>query len=332
MRSIIIYKRYFYNSDCYKSARKQKQCGVQVHSTGANNPYLSRYVQPDDGLLGKNKYGNDSNRSGTNVCASAYIGKQSDGTVAIYQTLPWDYQCWLSGKGDNGNANKLGYIGFEICEDSLNDREYFNEAVLRLSVNLTAYLLNMIGASPDSIVAKFNKDTAISVMDHHELRDIGLASNHEDINHWLKKYGMTMDSYRMLVTEAMNEGVEATYVDCDASNATTENVLFVGVATPTGAYLNVRQSKSTGAPSIYKLYRGDEVDVIDDSDSLWWKVICPDQSIGYAMTQSGNNVWLSRKQDNPIVEAWTVTITGLSKSDADNIVSSYPNAKAERVT
>ena len=114
--------------------------------------------------------------------------------------------------------------------------------------------------------------------------------------------------------------------------STTKNVLFVGVATPTGAYLNVRQSKSTGATSIYKLYRGDEVDVIDDSDSLWWKVICPDQSIGYAMTQSGNNVWLSRKQDNPIVEAWTVTITGLSKSDADNIVSSYPNAKAERVT
>lgn len=83
----------------------------------------------------------------------------------------------------------------------------------------------------------------------------------------------------MLVTEAMNEGVEATYVDCDASNATTKNVLFVGVATPTGAYLNVRQSKSTGATSIYKLYRGDEVDVIDDSDSLWWKVICPDSLV-----------------------------------------------------
>lgn len=177
MRSITIYKRCFYNSDCYKSARRQKQCGVQVHSTGANNPYLSRYVQPDDGLLGKNKYGNDSNRSGTNVCASAYIGKQSNGMIAIYQSLPWDYQCWLSEKGDNGNANKLGYIGFEICEDSLNDREYFNEAVLRLSVNLTAYLLNMIGASPDSIVAKFNKDTAISVMDHHELRDITISAD-----------------------------------------------------------------------------------------------------------------------------------------------------------
>ena len=50
-------------STCYKATRKMEIKGVLFHSTGANNPTLKRYVQPDDkaanratllGLLGKN--------------------------------------------------------------------------------------------------------------------------------------------------------------------------------------------------------------------------------------------------------------------------------------
>ena len=94
MRQLIIYRRFFTNADCYTRGTKQTSVGVQVHSTGANNPYLKRYVQPDDGRLGKNTNGNSHNRKGLNVCASAYIGKLADGTVAVYQTLPWNYRCW----------------------------------------------------------------------------------------------------------------------------------------------------------------------------------------------------------------------------------------------
>jgi len=73
------------------------------------------------------------------VCANAYIGRLNDGTPAIYQALPWEERCWLSGSGKNGNANKLGYIGFEICEDKKADKEYFDAVVMGLAVNLTAY-------------------------------------------------------------------------------------------------------------------------------------------------------------------------------------------------
>lgn len=38
--------------------------GVMIHSTGAENPNLRRYVQPDDGTLGVNPNGNDWNRPG----------------------------------------------------------------------------------------------------------------------------------------------------------------------------------------------------------------------------------------------------------------------------
>ena len=32
------------NSTCYKSTRTMKPLGILWHSTGANNPYLKRYV------------------------------------------------------------------------------------------------------------------------------------------------------------------------------------------------------------------------------------------------------------------------------------------------
>lgn len=69
-----------------------------VHSTGANNPYLRRYVQPDDGELGKNRYDNDWNRPGLPVCVHAFLGKKAGGGIAVYQTLPWEVQAWHCGR------------------------------------------------------------------------------------------------------------------------------------------------------------------------------------------------------------------------------------------
>jgi energy-coupling factor transport system ATP-binding protein len=39
---------------CYKAGKTIVPKGIMVHSTGANNPYLKRYIGPDDELLGKN--------------------------------------------------------------------------------------------------------------------------------------------------------------------------------------------------------------------------------------------------------------------------------------
>ena len=75
MRELTIYRLYFTNSDCFKKGVRQRPMGVQVHSSGANNPWLRRYVGPDDGRLGPNPHGNTHNRPGGNVCANAYIGK-----------------------------------------------------------------------------------------------------------------------------------------------------------------------------------------------------------------------------------------------------------------
>lgn len=213
MRKLTIYRLYFTKSDCYKRGIKQTPRGVQVHSTGANNPYLKRYVQPDDGQLGVNTNGNSHNRPGGNVCASAYIGKLADGTVAVYQALPWDYRCWLSGSGKNGNANNLGYIGFEICEDNTENEQYFNEAVKDKAVLLTAYLCQIMGKTPWEVIEETPSGPAYAVMDHSELHRIGLASNHGDIGKWLSHFGYNFKDFRYWVQEALEEGIEANYID-----------------------------------------------------------------------------------------------------------------------
>ena len=113
-----------------------------VHSTGANNPYLRRYVQPDDGELGKNRYDNDWNRPGLPVCVHAFLGKKAGGGIAVYQTLPWEVQAWHCGRSGNRT-----HLAFEICEDGLDDRAYFT-AVYREAVELTAYLCRRFGLDP----------------------------------------------------------------------------------------------------------------------------------------------------------------------------------------
>ena len=185
-----LHKCIFTNNDCYKKNVKIKPKGVMVHSTGANNPSLKRYVQPDDGLLGDNLYNNDWNRKGLSVCVHAFIGKLSDGTVATYQVLPWDHRGWHAG----GAANNT-HISFEICEDGLKDEKYFS-LVYKESVELTAYLCEMYGLDPlaDGVV-----------IDHKEGSERGIASGHGDVGHWFPKFGKTMDDFRKDVKAKIEE-------------------------------------------------------------------------------------------------------------------------------
>ena len=56
-----LHKLIFTENDCYKAVKTITPKGIMVHSTGANNPNLKRYVGPDDGLLGVNQYNNHWN-------------------------------------------------------------------------------------------------------------------------------------------------------------------------------------------------------------------------------------------------------------------------------
>jgi N-acetylmuramoyl-L-alanine amidase len=186
----------FTRSDCYREGMAKKDnitpCGVMWHSTGANNPTLKRYVAPDDGTIGNNRWNNHWNQPRKRrVCPHAWIGKLADGSIATVQCLPWTLRGWHSGSGQRGNANTLGYIGFEICEDNLRNRDYAM-AAYKEAVELTAYLCKKFGLDP----LEKNRHGLPTVIDHAEGHRLGIASNHGDVMHWFKRYGVSLDGIR----------------------------------------------------------------------------------------------------------------------------------------
>ena len=182
-------KLIFTENACYKAGQKIKVQGIMVHSTGANNPYLKRYVGPDDGKLGKNQYNNHWNQPmDRQVCVHGFIGKLQDGTIATYQTLPWDHRGWHAG----GAANNT-HTSFEICEDGLNDESYL-KAVWKEAAELCAYLCKLYKLDP-------MKDGVI--IGHYEGHQRGLASNHGDPRHWFSRFGKSMDDFRREVKALM---------------------------------------------------------------------------------------------------------------------------------
>ena len=185
-------------NDCYKAGRTITPQGVMVHSTGANNPKLSRYV-PGSGEIGYNTGGNHWDMSGTGACVHAFIGKLADGSVGVVQTLPWNRRGWHCGKGAKGSANDT-HISFEICEDGLQDTGYF-EAVYQAAVELTADLCKQYGLDPQR---------AGVVICHSEGQTRGIASNHADVMHWFPKFGKNMDTFRADVARTMEGEDEMT--------------------------------------------------------------------------------------------------------------------------
>lgn len=224
--------------DAQESGESMNPAGIMVHSTGANNAKLSRYVWKDkktkyDALLGektstlhwnvyhpfcsdgddeaithhKDGFGNGTTCAvcgGKCACVHAFIGKLADGTVAVYQTLPWNYKGWHSGKGKNGSANDSRFIGFEICEDGYNEKkeeheEYVKE-VFYEAVKLCAYLCKRF----DNI--KPVKASSNGIISHKEGgHELEIASKHYDPDHWFVQYGYTMDYFRECVKKVIGE-------------------------------------------------------------------------------------------------------------------------------
>lgn len=187
-------KLIFTENACYKAGKKIKVQGIMVHSTGANNPNLKRYVGPDDGKLGENIYNNHWNQTmDRNVCVHGFIGKLNDGSIATYQTLPWDHRGWHAG----GAANDT-HTSFEICEDDLTNESYF-KAVYKEAIELCAHLCNLYDLDP-------TKDGVI--IGHYEGHQRGLASNHGDPRHWFSRFGKSMDIFREDVKYLLMKGNE----------------------------------------------------------------------------------------------------------------------------
>lgn len=184
-----IIKAHAVNNLCYKASQKMVPKGIVIHSTGANNPYLKRYVDsPDE--VGENKYNNHWNNptpEGKKVCVHAFIGYAKDKIVKVAEILPLDICCWGAGNGSKGSYNyDPAYIQFEICEDSLESELYYKKA-FAVAEEYCAHLARTLSVPVENIVG------------HNEAHALGYASNHSDPEKWMKRFGDSMESFRSRV-------------------------------------------------------------------------------------------------------------------------------------
>ena len=172
---------------CYRKGTPMKPVGIVVHSTGANNPHLCRYVDCPE-RLGVNRYGNHWNRPEAATLVHGAIGLDKEGFVTVVNTLPYTMAAWGVGKGSRGSYNydPTGHIQFEMCEDDLTDPSYFDQ-VMGTAVAYCAQLCREYGLAAESIVS------------HKEAHALGYASNHGDPENWMGRFGMTMEDFRARV-------------------------------------------------------------------------------------------------------------------------------------
>lgn len=177
-------------SGCYKQNRKMKPTHIIVHSTGADNPNLWRYVSPDNGEIGANKYNNSFNSDNNNdVTPNAVIGLNKKDAVKSVQILPWDTCPWGCYYGTNGSGNDFA-IQFEMCEDDLSDKTYFTN-VKNKAVELCVRL------------CKEYKIPVKNIWSHKEAADKGYASFHSDPHNWWDNFDYDMNKFRKEVEKKM---------------------------------------------------------------------------------------------------------------------------------
>ena len=242
-----ITRYYLTENRCYKAGKRMTPKGIVVHSTGANNPNLCRYIGPDDGIIGPNKYGNHWNQASSSKCVHAMIGKDKNGMVRCYQTLPWDYKPWGCGSGSKGSYNN-SHIQFEMQEDDLTDTAYFAQ-VYDMAVGLCAYLCKEYGIHPGEIVS------------HREAHDAGYASNHGDPHAWLNRHGKDMDTFRADVAGKLTGNGASLTEDAESLGQKMVN-------TP-GDTLNVRDATNANGTKMGELKDRSLVEVYGLAGNGW---------------------------------------------------------------
>lgn len=175
-------------SGAYQANRRIKPKGIVIHSTGAENPNLWRWVNdPINAGINSNQNYFGGPNDDRDVTPHAVFGLDTNGDYAIEKILPYDYRCWGCGSDRYGSFND-SHIQIEIAEDEGLTREYLLRA------------LNSVAEWAAHLCIEFNIDVN-SIVSHKEAHEMGYASNHGDPEHWLSKYGITMHNVREKIRE-----------------------------------------------------------------------------------------------------------------------------------
>lgn len=175
-------------SDCYKANKKIIVKGLMIHSVGCPQPKASTFI-------------NNWNRPDVNVCVQAIVEPKGN----IYQLLPWNHKGWHGG-GESNNT----HIGVEMTEPStinytngskwveIGDGSNTKAHVLstyKYAVELFAFLCKEYSLDPlaDGVI-----------ISHSEGHKRKIASNHGDVEHLWKIFGLSMAQFRKDIKNKMD--------------------------------------------------------------------------------------------------------------------------------
>lgn len=185
--SIRIEERIVKDNPCYKANRQITPKGGMLHSVGCPQPDPEVFVR------------NWSKSTAIN-CVHAVVGFEK----VVYQLLPWNWRGWHGGGSSNNTLISIEmtepatikYVGganwIETGDGSNTKRHVL--ATYANAVEFFAYICKMYG---------FNPEDSNVLMSHHEGNLKGVASNHGDVEHLWKKFGLTMNQFRADVKKAM---------------------------------------------------------------------------------------------------------------------------------
>jgi len=172
--------------------------GILWHDTGADNPWLKRYVQPADNdpkrdellqLIGKNTYGNDWEHTEKQAGLNCWVGKLQNGQVTTLQAGPWTKRPWGCGSQRRNNVDYSlndTHIQWEICQDAKTDKAYFAD-VYEESVQLSAYLCKKFNIDPNGTIT-YKGIKVPTIVCHWDSYNLGCGSGHGDIYDWTVMY------------------------------------------------------------------------------------------------------------------------------------------------
>lgn len=189
-----IVKSYIKNNRCYKNGVKRTPIGIQIHTIGTAQGTAKAVVD----------YWNSSfvSAATTYICDADVAGR-------AYQMLPEEYYSWADGGYGNRNL-----ITIEIAESdwmryisgasyTVTNDKLFKQDILRgydTAVLLCADICKRYGWNP----TKKLPSGLYLISSHNEGRMAGLSTSHVDPSHVWPKFGLSMDTFRRAVKNALS--------------------------------------------------------------------------------------------------------------------------------
>ena len=248
-------------------------------------------------ILGINDRGTDYNHTLRNDGYHAWIGRNNNGEVISVQTLPWNMRAAGCGEGIDGSADN-GWIQINICEELLNNKEYFYSIYSEL-IHLTAYLCELFDIDPIQTIKlnnSFSNKTYPTLMDHQEAYKLGIATPRTDVFHWFKKYDINMRKSRIDVINLINNTVSP-YRKLNSTSSKVLDIEDIEIEIPVSeentAYkakvsvnrLNVRKGPSTENDILYVANKDDILLIREYNESPGWGQILDNEKNGWINLQ-----------------------------------------------